>query len=37
MMAVLSKCPDCKGKGTMPDGKTCTDCGGSGMKIKPGT
>jgi DnaJ-class molecular chaperone len=25
-------CPECKGKGRMPDGNPCPECGGTGMK-----
>ena len=28
---MTTDCPDCKGKGAMPDGKKCTKCGGTGM------
>jgi DnaJ-class molecular chaperone len=33
-MAVMSKCPDCKGDGTMPDGSKCKGCDGYGVVIK---
>jgi DnaJ-class molecular chaperone len=33
----MTRCPDCNGTGTMPDGKTCPGCDGDGMIIKPGT
>jgi DnaJ-class molecular chaperone len=32
MMPGMTECPDCKGKGTMPDGKRCDGCGGTGIK-----
>jgi DnaJ-class molecular chaperone len=25
-------CPKCEGKGRMPDGTRCKECGGTGMK-----
>jgi DnaJ-class molecular chaperone len=36
MTDVMSRCPDCKGAGTMPDGKPCGTCDGTGMIVKPG-
>jgi len=36
MMDIMTRCPDCKGKGTKPDGATCPDCKGAGMIVKPG-